>query len=116
MPFCVPSAHLEPILKPQVGHVALLSPHWLPSVWAQGLQVQFNTSLNKIWGFPAGSVVKNPPAQQEMQIQLLGQKDPLPGEGNGNPLQYSCLGSPMDRGTWWVTYSPWSRKELDTTE
>ena len=27
----------------------------------------------------------------------------LPGEGNGNPLQYSCLGNPMDRGTWWAT-------------
>ena len=26
-----------------------------------------------------------------------------PGEGNGNPLQYSCLGNPMDRGTWWAT-------------
>ena len=26
-----------------------------------------------------------------------------PGEGNGNPLQYSCLGSPMDRGAWWAT-------------
>ena len=25
-----------------------------------------------------------------------------PGEGNGNPLQYSCLGNPMDRGTWWA--------------
>ena len=25
-----------------------------------------------------------------------------PGEGNGNPLQYSCLENPMDRGTWWV--------------
>ena len=24
-----------------------------------------------------------------------------PGEGNGNPLQYSCLGNPMDRGAWW---------------
>ena len=27
----------------------------------------------------------------------------LPGEGNGNPLQYSCLENPMDRGAWWVT-------------
>ena len=26
-----------------------------------------------------------------------------PGEGNGNPLQYSCLGNPKDRGTWWAT-------------
>ena len=34
-----------------------------------------------------------------------------PGERNGNPLQYSCLENPMDRG-----YSPWGRKELDMTE
>ena len=34
------------------------------------------------------------------------------GEGNGNPLQYSCLENPMDRGAW----CPWGRKELDTTE
>ena len=27
----------------------------------------------------------------------------IPGEGNGNPLQYSCLGNPMDRGVWWAT-------------
>ena len=26
-----------------------------------------------------------------------------PGEGNGYPLQYSCLGNPMDRGAWWAT-------------
>ena len=35
-----------------------------------------------------------------------------PGIGNGNPLQYSCLENPMDRGA----YSPWVHKELDTTE
>ena len=33
----------------------------------------------------------------------------IPGEGNGNPLQYSRLGNPMDRRAWWG-YSPWSRK------
>ena len=37
------------------------------------------------------------------------------GEGNGNPLQYSCLENPMDRGAWWATV-PWGRQELDTTE
>ena len=35
-----------------------------------------------------------------------------PGEGNGNPLQYSCLENPMDRGGW---QGPWGRKELNMT-
>ena len=38
-----------------------------------------------------------------------------PGEGNGNPLQYSCLENPMDRGAWWATVHG-GLKELDTTE
>ena len=39
---------------------------------------------------------------QETQVRSLGQED-LPGEGHGNPLHYSCLGNPMDRGAWWAT-------------
>ena len=38
------------------------------------------------------------------------------GEGNGNPLQYSCLENPMDRGRSLAGYSPWGHKESDTTE
>ena len=38
-----------------------------------------------------------------------------PGEGNGNPLQFSCLENPMDRGAWWATVCG-GRKESDTTE
>ncbi|MCH3754006.1 hypothetical protein LZB89_09000, partial [Campylobacter coli] len=38
-----------------------------------------------------------------------------PGEGNGNPLQYSCLENPMDRGAWWATVH-WGSKESDMTE
>ena len=37
-----------------------------------------------------------------------------PGERNGNPLQYSCLGNPMDRGAWWATVHG-VEKESDTT-
>ena len=43
-------------------------------------------------------------------IPGLGQS---PGEGNGNPLQDTCLRNPMDRGTWWATIHE-TTKELDT--
>ena len=46
-------------------------------------------------------MVKNVPPTQETQNHFLGGK--IPGEGNGNPLQYSCLENPMDRGAWWAT-------------
>ena len=48
-------------------------------------------------GFPGGSAVKNPPAStgDADSIPGLGRS---PGEGNGNPIQYSCLGNPMARG------------------
>ena len=59
-------------------------------------------------------MVKNLPAKQEMQVQSLGQEDPSPGEGNGNPLQYSCLGNPMEREAWQAAVHGVT-KELDTT-
>ena len=44
---------------------------------------------------------------REIQVRSLHWEDPdlgrSPGKGNGNSLQYSCLGNPMDRGTWWDT-------------
>ena len=52
-------------------------------------------------GFPGGSVVKNLPAIG--QAGLILQLERCPGEGNGNPLKYSCLGNLMDRGDWWAT-------------
>ena len=52
-------------------------------------------SFNK--GFLGDSVVKSPPANAE------DQSGRSPGEGNGYPLQYSCLGNPIDRGAWWAT-------------
>ena len=45
-------------------------------------------------------MVKNPPVKQEMQVRSLGA---LPGGEHGNPLQYSCLENPMDRGAWRAT-------------
>ena len=49
--------------------------------------------------FPGGSVVKNLPANAR-DAGLTPGLGRSPGEGNGEPLQYSCLGNPMDRGVW----------------
>ena len=65
-------------------------------------------------GVPDGSVGKEPTCSAgdtgDMgSIPGLGRSS---GEGNGNPLQYSCLGNSMDRGAWWATVSGM----MDTTE
>ena len=52
-------------------------------------------------GFPGGSVVKNLPASVVVVGSIPGLGRSL-GRGNDNPLQYSCLGNPMDRGAWWA--------------
>ena len=53
-------------------------------------------------GFPDDSVLKNLPANVGDESSIPG-SGRSPGEENGNPLQYSCLGSLMDRGAWWAT-------------
>ena len=53
-------------------------------------------------GFSGGSLVKNLPANAGGMVSIPG-SGRSPGEGNGNPLQYSCLRNPMDRGAWWAT-------------
>ena len=67
-------------------------------------------------GFPGGGVVKNLPVSvgNSEYVGLIPGLGRSPGEVNGNPLQYSCLGNPMDRGAWWVTVHGVD-KELDTT-
>ena len=57
--------------------------------------------LERVWGFPGGSVVKNPPAGAGDLSLIPGSGRSL-GEGSGNPLQYSCLENPMDRGALWT--------------
>ena len=61
-------------------------------------------------------VKKNPPTsagdkRDAGSIPGLGRS---PGGGHGNPLQYSCLENPIDRGAWWAT-GPQVHKESDTT-
>ena len=62
----------------------------------------FGWPVRCFMGFPSGSVVKNLPATAGDAGSIPGSGRSL-GRGNGNPLQYSCLGDPMDRGAWWAT-------------
>ena len=64
-------------------------------------------------GFPCCSVKKNQSANSENADSIPG-SGRSPGEGNGNPLQCSCLGNPMGRGAWKATVHGVTKK-LDTT-
>ena len=64
-------------------------------------------------GFSHGSVVKNLPANAGDTSLIPGSRR-SPGEGNDNPLQYSCLRNPMERGAWWAPVHGVS--ESDPTE
>ena len=58
-----------------------------------------------LWASQVAQRVKNPPANSG-DVRDTGSipgSGRSPGEGNGNPLQYSCLGKCVDRGAWWVT-------------
>ena len=62
-------------------------------------------------------MVKNPPAKQEIVGSIPGLGG-SPGEGSSNPLKYSCLGNPIDRGAWWASVHSvtMSRHSLATEE
>ena len=64
------------------------------------------------WASLVAKIVKNLPAVQG--LGLITGSGRSPGEGNGYPLQYSCLENSMDRGAWWVTVHEVA--ELDMTE
>ena len=77
-------------------------------------QLHFTLAYKIEWDFPGGSVIKNPTsnAGDASFIPGLGRS---PGEGNGNPFQYSCLGKSQGQRSL-VGYSPWGHKESDMTE
>ena len=60
------------------------------------------STYHDIWASLIAQLVKSLSAMQETRVGFLDQEDSS-GEGNGNPLQYSCLENPMDRGAWRAT-------------
>ena len=66
------------------------------------LQLCMYLMVKQLSGFSGGSVVKNTPANARDRGSIP-ESGRSPGEGNGNPLQYSCLGNPMNREAWQAT-------------
>ena len=73
----------------------------------------FQDTVYRYMGFPGGAAVKNLPANAG-DAGLLPGSGKSPGGGNGNPLQYSCLENPTQRGL--AGYSLWGARALDMTE
>ena len=65
------------------------------------LGVPFSPTLS-FRGYPGGSAVRNLPAN-EGDVGSIAGLERYPGGGNDNPLQYSCLGNPVDREACWAT-------------
>ena len=74
--------------------------------------------LMSFMGFPGDTVIKNPPANAEdiRDTGLIPGVGRFPGDGNGNPLQYSCLENSMDKVAWQATYNPLGRAESNTNK
>ena len=95
----------------------LCHPPYICSCYSKlGLGVE--RGLTSWRGFPGGAVVKNLPAnagdtRDERDMRSIPGLGRSPGEGNGNLLQYSCLGNPVDRGAWWATVHGVSRRTED---
>ena len=84
----------------RLSHTAThtLDPKWEPESW-----IRENHTLP--WASQLALVVKNPPANSGdiKDVDWIPGSRRSPGGGHGNPLQYSCLENPMDRGAWWAT-------------
>ena len=92
----VPQPGIEP-MPPAVGVQSLH--HWTP-----GKCLPSHNCIKEELGFPGSSVVENPPtkAGDARDTHSSPGSGRSPREGNGNPLQCSCLESPMDRRAWWA--------------
>ena len=84
----------------------------------QQKRLPFNTTPQWLMTFPGGSVVKESSCQAR-NMGSISESGRSLGGGHGNPLQYSCLGIPMDKevlGSFFVDPSPWGHRESDRTE
>ena len=106
--YSIPCSHGNPTTRPALRGACL------PQIReGQKSQLPVSPALQASESFPGGSMVKNPPANAGDTGSIPG-SGRSPGEGNGNPLQNSCLENPMDRGAWRATVHGVT-KESDST-
>ena len=97
--------------RAHLSSCVLVFPPWYccrMGLWKRSQRLGLNSENT---AFSSGALVKNPPANAEDAGSIPGQED-FPGEGNGNLLQCSCLGNPMDRGAWWTTVHGVAKSQL----
>ena len=106
--------HFDALEKEMATHSSVLDwripgtgkPGGLPSMGSHRVRHNWRdlaaAAASNYIGFPGGTAVKNPPANAG-DVSSISGSGRSPGEGNSNPLQYSCWENPTDKGTWWVT-------------
>ena len=106
--------HFHALEKEMATHSSVLAwripgtgePGGLPSLGSHRVRHDWSdlaaAAASALWGFPGGSMVKNPPANAG-DMGSIPWSGRSPGGGNNNPLQYSCLENPMDKGAWQAT-------------
>ena len=86
---------------------------WVEELGCRELDMTEVTEHACMQGFSNGSAIKESTCRAGNKASISGSRR-FSGGGNGNPLHYSCLGNPVDRGTWWATIHGVT-KESDTT-
>ena len=103
----------QELAQPRHTGCTIIHPEVIVFLLHKSIQVRINSRLRGAPICPDGSEVKAS-ACNAGDLGSIPGSGRSPGEENGNPLQYSCLENPTDRGTW--GYSPQGCKESDTTE
>ena len=88
--------------------------HWQVGVYISPISLNLGELVTSIWNFPVVFEGKAP-ARNAGDLGSIPGSGRSPGEGSGNPLQDPCLEKSHERRSL-VGYSPWGRKESDTTE
>ena len=100
--------------------IALMALHFWAFIYSPPLSPTISAWFLHSLGFPGGLDGKES-ACNAGDLGLIHRLGRSPVEGNGNPLQYSCLENPMDRGVWWatvhgVTKGDWATNTLDSAQ